>query len=50
VRCESVDRRGLIYHVGMRFLWTTPRQARSVRHAVAEYLAHLERLDRWRLM
>jgi hypothetical protein len=35
VRCQTIAGAGSIYYVGMRFLLTTPRSARSLRHAVA---------------
>ena len=46
VRCDAV--KGIIptrYHVGVRLLWTTPRRAGSIRHAVASQLAVLDRSE-----
>ena len=34
VRCEAIEGIRSLYHVGMRFLWTTPRDVGSIRHAV----------------
>jgi hypothetical protein len=45
VHCRAVDRARSIYHVGMRFLWTTPRDVGSIRHAVARHAAELEPAD-----
>ena len=45
VRCQAVDRARSIYHVGVRFLWTTPRHVGSIRHAVAFHAAELEPPD-----
>lgn len=35
VRCEPVEGRRSLFHVGVRFLWTTPRDVGSIRHAVS---------------
>jgi PilZ domain-containing protein len=46
VRCDAV--KGIIptrYHVGVRLLWTTPRRAGSIRHAVASQLSDLSRSE-----
>jgi PilZ domain len=40
VRCQPIAGSS-ICHVGVRFLWTTARHARSIRHAVARYAAEL---------
>ena len=45
VRCRTVERSRSLYHAWVRFLWTTPRQVGSIRHAVALRAAELERLD-----
>jgi hypothetical protein len=45
VRCEDVDPAWPLYHVGVRFLWTTPRHAASIRHGVAAHAAALEPPD-----
>jgi len=34
VRCQPIAGAGSMYHVGMKFLSTTPRSARSIRQAV----------------
>jgi hypothetical protein len=34
VRCQPIAGAGSIYHVGMKFLSTTPRHAGSIRYAV----------------
>jgi hypothetical protein len=38
VRCHAIAGAGSVYHVGMKFLWTTPRHPRSIRHAVARHI------------
>ena len=50
VRCQSIESAPSVYHIGMRFLWTSPRHPGSIRHAVARYAAELERSDPARLM
>ena len=30
VRCQAVERAGSLYHMGVRFLWTTPRHVGSI--------------------
>ena len=39
VRCNATDD---VYHVAVRFLWTTPRHARSIRQAVARHVAEID--------
>jgi hypothetical protein len=34
VRCEAIQGRQSVYHVAVRFLWTTPRQVGTIRDAV----------------
>ena len=34
VRCLAIRGAGSVYHLGIRFLQTTPHHARSIRHAV----------------
>jgi hypothetical protein len=34
LRCDLVEGARTVYHVGVRFLWTTPRREGSIRHAV----------------
>ena len=50
VRCQAVEGARSLYHVGVRFLWTTPRHAGSIRHAVARHVAELEPPDATWLM
>ena len=38
VRCQAIAGAGSVYHVGMKFLWTTPRHQQTVRHAVAHHV------------
>jgi hypothetical protein len=45
VRCEAVKGVPGLYQIGVRLLWTTPRHAGSIRHAVATRLAALDRAD-----
>ena len=40
VRCQPIQGSS-VCHVGVRFLWTTARHARSIRHAVTRYGAAL---------
>ena len=42
VRCEAVEGARSLYHLGVRFLWTTPRHVGSIRHAVALHAADLD--------
>jgi hypothetical protein len=44
VRCEAV-RGATVYHVGVRLLRTRPRQAGSIRQAIAR---HEREFERWR--
>jgi hypothetical protein len=41
VRCQVPENAGPVFHVGLRFLWTKPRHARSIRHAVDGGIADL---------
>jgi hypothetical protein len=50
VRCEAMEGVTSAYHVGVRYLWTTPRHPGSIRHAVAFHVAELETSDTPRLM
>lgn len=45
VRCEPVEGAGCLYHVAVRFLWTTPRHAGSIRQAMALHVAELDSPD-----
>jgi hypothetical protein len=42
VRCQAVESALSLYHVAVRFLWTTPRHKGSIRHAVARHAAQLD--------
>lgn len=37
VRCDKVEGTRSVYRVGVRFLWTTPREAGSIRYAVVRH-------------
>jgi PilZ domain len=37
VRCDAIEGARSLYHVGVRFLWTTPREVGSIRHAVTRH-------------
>jgi len=41
VRCEAIEGTRSFYHLGVRFLWTTPRDVGSIRHAVTRYAEEL---------
>ena len=45
VRCQAVELARSLYHVSVRFLWTTPRHAESIRYAIARHRAELETAD-----
>jgi PilZ domain len=38
-RCDAVKGARSAYRVGVKFLWTTPRHPRSIRHAVMQRVA-----------
>ena len=42
VRCETVEGERSLFHVGVRFLWTTPRDVGSIRHAVTLHASDLD--------
>jgi len=42
VRCDAIEGGHSLYHVGVRFLWTSPRDAGSIRHALTRYADALE--------
>jgi hypothetical protein len=50
VRCQAIKGARSTYNVGVRFLWTTPRHAGSIRHAVACYVAELKSIEASRVM
>ena len=50
VRCEAIRGATTVYHVGMRLLRTKPRQAGSIRHAVARQELEFERWRTHRVM
>jgi len=37
VRCDAIEGVRSVYHMGVRFLWTTPRDVGSIRHALTRY-------------
>ena len=41
VWCRIAEHAATVFHVGLRFLWTRPRHARSIRHAVDGGIADL---------
>ena len=45
VRCDAIKGTSTLYHVGVRLLWTTPRRAGSIRHAIASQLAALDQSE-----
>ena len=45
VRCDAVKGVPSLYRIGVRLLWTRPRRAGSIRHAVASQLAELDRSE-----
>ena len=45
VRCERVKGTPTIYHVGVRLLWTRPRQAGSIRYAVSRYVTESNQVE-----
>ena len=44
VRCQGIKGAGAIYHIAMRFLWTTPRLDRSIRQVIRRYAVDLREL------
>ena len=38
VRCDAVGLGQMVYHIGVRFLWTTPRQVGTIREAVTRHV------------
>lgn len=42
VHCEEIAGARSLYRVGLRFLWTTPRDVGSIRHAVKQHADNLE--------
>ena len=44
VRCQRIKGAGAAYRIGMRFLWTTPRLDRSIRHMIRRYAVDLDEL------
>jgi hypothetical protein len=39
VRCDAVGLAHVVYYIGVRFLWTTPRQVGTIREAVTRHIA-----------
>lgn len=50
VRSQATESAASVYHIGVRFLWTSPRHPSSIRHAVARHAAALETSDTTRVM
>ena len=50
VRCEPVKGTPASYYIGVRLLWTRPRQAGSIRHAVAQQATESDQLETTRVM
>jgi hypothetical protein len=50
VRCEAIRGAKTVYHVALRMLRTKPRQAGSIRHAVARHQRAFERWQSGRVM
>ncbi len=50
VRCQVIHGAGSLYRVGLRFLWTTPRRAGSIRQAVTEHAAEVDARNTARVM
>ena len=50
VRCQSIESAPSVYHIGVRFLWTSPRHLGSIRHVVANHAVELEMSDPARVM
>ena len=50
IRCDAVKGVSSVYHVGVRLLWTAPRQAGSIRHAVASHLEEPDQSETPRMM
>lgn len=38
VRCDAIGLGQARYHIGVRFLWTTPRQVGTIREAVTRHV------------
>jgi hypothetical protein len=45
VRCHAIQGAGSKYHVGMRFLWTTPRREGSIRQAIARHFRSVATIE-----
>jgi|SRR6185503_13136834 len=41
VRCDAVGLAQALYHIGVRFLWTTPRRAGTIREAVSRHVENV---------
>ena len=50
VRCDAVPGVPSLYRLGVRLLWTKPRQAGSIRHAVGTHVAERDWLESVRVM
>ena len=42
VRCDAVGLAQALYHIGVRFLWTTPRRAGTIREAVTRHVENVK--------
>jgi hypothetical protein len=50
MRCEAVPGVPSLYRLGVRLLWTKPRRAGSIRHAVGTHVAAQDWLESVRVM
>lgn len=50
VRCQAIAGADSLYHVGMKFLWTSPRHPQSIRHAVTHHVEGKEERGSVRVM
>jgi hypothetical protein len=50
VRCDAIQGAQTVYHVGVRLLKTKPRQAGSIRQAVARCVISLDQRQTGRVM
>ena len=50
VRCDAVAGVPSLYRLGVRLLWTKPRRAGSIRHAVGTHVAERDWLESVRVM
>ena len=50
VRCQPIRGAGAVFHIGLKFLWTTSYQAGTIRHGVKRCVAMLFGKDNGRVM